>query len=743
MKHKSILSVLIIFLVINASAQNFIITEGAEGEVKTAIETNVTALFAAFNDAAIKGETPEIPILIATITARPIIRNLWKEAQIVCSETKVEKKCVPRKPTGYEVSGIQMRLFTKKNENRRITIHFTDDGSISNVFFEKTQANNDSSGDEPAVSPTVKPKPTPAPSVAKPSGDDEQPKQPAPAKTETPPTDSTAAATAIKPAQITPEEKAAAMILVADSCFIKGDYVCSLTQYNSYKRTPIKNKRNVDARIDSVVKCRDIALSGARLYEAQNYERAGAEYLELLSWNPVDETAKTRWEFCIKHLEDKYIGEADSCFRHGDYKCAEENYGKYQNVNGKRTLKLADSERCRKALNIADRLYLQENYINAAPQFETVLNLNPADKKVKARYDSCVILSYVSVGDKCFDAGDYKCAEDNYEKYTATGFDIKDVSVKLKSSDECSKLLDAADYLYETKSYETAQTEYDKVIELNPKDNKAKSGSELCKKVIALSSTSPALKEIYSNLIPVAGGTFTMGCTDEQKDDCQQNEQPPVKVSINNFLMGKTEVTNAQYVEFLNTMKVDSSGMYNDNYMVHKKESYYIMRIEYVDGKWQPEKDYENNPIYCVTWYGANEYCQWAKCRLPTEAEWEYAARGGNKTQNNKYAGSNSIDEIAWYGDNSDDRTHYVGEKKPNELGLHDMSGNVYEWCLDWYDLDLPKGDNPKGPSKGDMKIIRGGDWGRNPTYCRTSFRTMSAPSSGHNFLGFRVIVSL
>ncbi|MEI6411601.1 MAG: SUMF1/EgtB/PvdO family nonheme iron enzyme [Bacteroidota bacterium] len=253
-------------------------------------------------------------------------------------------------------------------------------------------------------------------------------------------------------------------------------------------------------------------------------------------------------------------------------------------------------------------------------------------------------------------------------------------------------------------------------------------------------------------LIYVAGGKYLRGCRDEKDADCYPNEKPAKEVKINAFEIGKTPVTNAQYCAFLNAKGnqeeggvswIDLDGPYDSE----------PCRIEPVaKGRFEVEPGYEQHPVVYVSWFGAVAYCKWITTvvtdklfRLPTEAEWEYAARGGRRSQHFKYAGSNTLDKVAWYTANSGGRLHKVAELDANELGMYDMSGNVWEWCSDWYAGDYyEKGpvDNPPGPTTGSYRVYRGGSWYLTPQLCRVSLRLFWLPDYRSDFLGFRVAVS-
>jgi len=219
------------------------------------------------------------------------------------------------------------------------------------------------------------------------------------------------------------------------------------------------------------------------------------------------------------------------------------------------------------------------------------------------------------------------------------------------------------------------------------------------------------------DMIYVEGGSFTMGCTSEQGSDCYNDEKPSHTVSLSSFYIGKYEVTQAQWRALMGTSPSYFSGC-------------------------------DNCPVENVSWNDVQQFIQklnqqtGKRYRLPTEAEWEYAARGGNKSRGFKYSGSNDIGAVAWYDGNSGNKTHPVGQKSFNELGIYDMSGNVWEWCSDWEaSYSSSPSSNPQGPSTGSSRVLRGGGWCSIPRNCRVSIRYSNGPDVWSNFYGFRLVL--
>lgn len=253
-------------------------------------------------------------------------------------------------------------------------------------------------------------------------------------------------------------------------------------------------------------------------------------------------------------------------------------------------------------------------------------------------------------------------------------------------------------------------------------------------------------------MVLVSGGTYIMGCYPGRDTLCYGEEKPSCYVSISDFYMGRYEVTNAEYCRFLNEKgNQTEAGEVWTKLMVPNDEE--ICRVSKKGERFVVEKGYENHPIIFVNWYGATAYCAWLAettgkaYRLPSEAEWEYAARGGNKSGNFRYSGSNNMEEVAWCEANSGNKVHAVGGKKPNELGICDMTGNVCEWCADdWYSFLQHAPQHGKAyvesPQRNVGRVYRGGAYATSPRAMRLSHRAHAAPVNSSRGVGFRLALS-
>ena len=222
----------------------------------------------------------------------------------------------------------------------------------------------------------------------------------------------------------------------------------------------------------------------------------------------------------------------------------------------------------------------------------------------------------------------------------------------------------------------------------------------------------PTVEMVY-----VQGGEFMMGCTDKHSD-CSVNEAPAHPVKLDGFYIAKYEVTQGLWMAVM--------GGKNPSKIVG--DSLPVTRVSWYDAQ---------------TFIGKLNELTGKKYRLPTEAEWEYAARGGNLSKHYMFSGSNDLEEVAWCKKNSDNETHPVGTRKPNELGIYDMSGNVYEWCFDGFDMYEPNYyetvENPKGYNLSQTKVYRGGCMTSFSDVCRVSARSQSIPNATLNHVGFRL----
>ena len=258
-------------------------------------------------------------------------------------------------------------------------------------------------------------------------------------------------------------------------------------------------------------------------------------------------------------------------------------------------------------------------------------------------------------------------------------------------------------------------------------------------------------KPILPDMVRVNGGPFVMGCQDGRDKDCEGPENPAHEVTLSTYSIGKYEVTNAEYAVFLNDV-IENPNRVDDPDKYIATDKFGLQKIT-INGKdhWQPDKGNERYPVVNVNWHGAVAYCNWLsnktgqRYRLPTEAEWEYAARGGEYSQKDKfqYAGSDNLDEVAWYKENSKGSAHQVGLKKANQLGIHDLSGNLNEWCQDWFGYyDSTPQTNPSGAATGRGRITRSGSWDSNAVNCRVSDRYLNYPGIDIGAIGFRLAMS-
>ena len=231
--------------------------------------------------------------------------------------------------------------------------------------------------------------------------------------------------------------------------------------------------------------------------------------------------------------------------------------------------------------------------------------------------------------------------------------------------------------------------------------------------------TIPVMDGISIDMVRVEAGTFTMGATAEMKKPREDDEKPTHRVTLtNDYYMGKYEVTQALW--------------------------------QAVTGNNPSEFKGDNLPVEQVSWDDCQVFLSELNritgktFRLPTEAEWEYAARGGNKSRGYQYSGSNNLSDVAWYEDNSGNKTHAVGTKQPNELGIYDMSGNVLEWCQDWRGAYSSSSQvNPTGANSGYYRVYRGGCFDSSAWGCRSSCRGGYTPDFRHHCgLGLRLVLS-
>ena len=328
--------------------------------------------------------------------------------------------------------------------------------------------------------------------------------------------------------------------------------------------------------------------------------------------------------------------------------------------------------------------------------------------------------NYLHIANACFDTGDYENAKKNYTLFQLHD-GSSDISAKIQKINDCFQALIVADGYFKNKEWAKAKNQYKIVLEKNPNDRNAKTYYDLCTAYLnadtgSFFSYTEKRADLNIEMVAVQGGTFTMGCVSERSEDCDDMETPAHQVTVSDFYIGKYEVTQAQWKAIMDN---NPSRFKGDNLPVERM-------------KWNDLQEF----IRRLNAKTGKHY------RLPTEAEWEYAARGGNKSKGYKYSGDNNIDNVAWYEENSGKKTHPVGSKFPNELGIYDMSGNVFEICCDWmgrYTEDAQI--DPQGPSSGPNRVVRGGSWFCDAKFERITYRYYY-PVSGESTLGFRLACS-
>lgn len=219
---------------------------------------------------------------------------------------------------------------------------------------------------------------------------------------------------------------------------------------------------------------------------------------------------------------------------------------------------------------------------------------------------------------------------------------------------------------------------------------------------------------VMIEMVRVEGGTFTMGATAEQASDAFSDELPTHKVTLSPFLIGKYEVSQTLWLAVMGENPSVNTGI--------------------------------NLPVDNVTWNECQTFITklneltGKNFRLLTEAEWEYAARGGNKSKGYKYSGSNNLGDVAWYIDNSNNTSHAMGTKAPNELGIYDMTGNVMEWVSDWKgSYSSGAQTNPSGPDSGTYRVNRGGSYGNVERLSRITNRNSIDPNMSSKTMGLRL----
>ncbi len=315
----------------------------------------------------------------------------------------------------------------------------------------------------------------------------------------------------------------------------------------------------------------------------------------------------------------------------------------------------------------------------------------------------------------------------NNEKQKSLLFDLEEALGENSETDEIRKLI--VQFSKRKDLLANIGKKLDKLLKslkMAPLDQRSESTK--------IKSTRKSQVQEIEDMALIKGGSFDMG---DIFGDGEEDEKPVHEVYVDDFYLGKYPVTVGEYREFVNSTGYETEAERSDEFSDDG---------EYWDNPAFAQTD--KHPVVYISWNDAEEFVKWKRnktgleYRLPTEAELEYAARSGGLKE--KWSGIDHegyLGAYAWYEKNSGDKTHSVGQKKPNKLGLYDMSGNVMEWCSDWYGENYykknPK-ENPKGPSSGESKVLRGGSWHGSSIRCRCAFRGYDGPGNGDDDVGFR-----
>jgi len=241
---------------------------------------------------------------------------------------------------------------------------------------------------------------------------------------------------------------------------------------------------------------------------------------------------------------------------------------------------------------------------------------------------------------------------------------------------------------------------------------------------------------------PVPGSCVA---TDAAPTAGNSREQTGKKLCVSGFAIGKSDVTVGQFRRFADATGYKSDAERNKGCMVLNGNNW----KKQGDANWKNPgfQQEDNHPVVCVSWNDALAFANWmntlgtGRYRLPTEAEWDYACHSGGKQEG--FCGSDNIDSVAWYKDNSEKTTHPVAQKQANGFALFDMSGNVWQWVQDWYSSSYPATSaNPQGPQSGSMRVNRGGGWSCSPALVRASYRYVNLPDGCNSNLGFRLVAT-